>query len=190
MSSYSEGQTHQLMDALEAAGYTPADVTRLGQFDDLPGIRGVLHGRSKIVVVKHTIDLDAAPFVPDGWTIEEHVKGGQFEWDPAKVIPYLSPDQEAGQVVSGDNLREHLKTKPVFNANLLDYLLANPQIIPETIKSKLLFFWGTIYRDSGGRLYVRCLSWGGGRWRWRYGRLDYGWNSDHPAAVSASPRTT
>lgn len=31
MSSYSEGQTHQLAEVLEKAGYTPADVTLLGQ---------------------------------------------------------------------------------------------------------------------------------------------------------------
>lgn len=150
MSSYSEGQTHQLMDALERAGYTPADITCLGQFDNLSGIRDVLRGRANIVVVKHIVDLDAAPFLPNGWTVEKHIKGGQFEWDPARIA--LCPDWQLQS----------------FNACLLDYLLAHPDLIPKECKGKRVYFWGTIYHDSYGSLYVRYLRWHGRQWRWRY----------------------
>ena len=44
MSSYSEGQTHQLMDALEKARFEPADITALGQFPGLGLIKKVLRG--------------------------------------------------------------------------------------------------------------------------------------------------
>jgi hypothetical protein len=186
MSSYSEGQTHQLMNALEAAEFTAEDVTRLGQFSDLRGIRFAVRGQAEIVVTKHIIDLDADPFVPGGWTLEEHRKGGQFEWDSARVALYLSPEQQGRKVIKGDRLRDELKGKPVFNANLLDYLLANPQLIPEEWKGKFVFFWGTIYRDSDGCLYVRCLFWGGGRWYWDGSWLDGDWGGYFPAAVPAS----
>jgi hypothetical protein len=51
MSSYSEGQTHQLMEALELAGVPATDVTKLGQFGKkgLLEICLVLNGKAKIV---------------------------------------------------------------------------------------------------------------------------------------------
>jgi hypothetical protein len=44
-------------------------------------------------------------------------------------------------VICGDNsLREELIARPVFNANLLDYLLKNPHLIPAEWKGKDAFF--------------------------------------------------
>lgn len=185
MSSYSEGQIHQLAEKLEAAGYSAADITRLGQFDKLLEIREVLYERSEIVTVEHIIDCDKDPFVPQSWKVEEHIKGGHFEWDPAKIDLYLSKKQKKG-VIRGNDLRKELKGKPVFNANALDYLLSNQHLIPEEWKGKFMFFWGTIYRSSTGGLAVRYLSWGVSRWRWNYRWLDYDWDVSGPAALLAS----
>jgi len=52
MSSYSEGQTHQLMEVLQKENYTSDDVTKLGQSKDLPRILAVLRGRAKIVDIE------------------------------------------------------------------------------------------------------------------------------------------
>ena len=116
--------------------------------------------------IEHVIDLDAEPFVPDGWKVEEHQKGGQFKWDASKVALYLSKKQQGGSFIEGNKLREGLKRKRVYNANLLDYLLANPDLIPEGWKGKAVFFWGTIYRNSDGYLCVRYLYWNDDRWDW------------------------
>jgi hypothetical protein len=132
------------------------------------------------------VDLDADPFVPDSWSVEEHQKGGQFTWDAAKVSLYLSKKQQNGKGIEGNKLREELKDRPVFNANLLDYLLAHTHLIPEEWKGKAVFFWGTIYRDRDGDLRVRCLIWGDGRWLWNALWLCLGWRARHPAAVPAS----
>ncbi len=134
--------------------------------------------------VKHIIDLDADPFVPKGWEVESHNKGGQFEWSPDKVRLHLSPNQQNGKIINGYKLREELATEPLFNANMLDYLLAHPELIPEEWKGKAIFFWGTIYRSSGGSLYVRHLYWDGGYWSWYYDWLDDCFDSDDPAACS------
>jgi hypothetical protein len=81
---------------------------------------------------------------------------------------------------------------PVMNANVLDFLLANPDLIPEEWKkdehgnTRYIFFWGTVYRDRGGDLYVRYLCWGGDRWGWGSRWLGSGWDGDSPAAVLAS----
>ncbi len=141
-------------------------------------------------LTEHLIDLDTKPFVPDGWSVEKHNKGGQFQWDGAKVKLYLARGQKNGKVIEGNKLRNKLRKelakKHVFNANLLDYLLAHPHLIPEEWKEKAVFFWGTIYRDRGGGLYVRCLFWSGDGWNRDFGWLDRGWSGGSPAVVDAS----
>jgi hypothetical protein len=141
---------------------------------------------NKVILTKHVIDCDAYPFLPDGWKVEEHQKSGQLEWDPAKVALYLSPKQQNGKVIEGHKLRKELKGKPVLNANVLDFLLAHPELIPDEWKGETVFFWGTIYRGSGGALYVRCLSWNVGQWYWHSRWLENDWHDNNPAALLAS----
>lgn len=186
MSSYSEGQSHQLMDKLEAVGFTADDITKLGQWPQLPQIRDLINGRAQIAYPQHLIDCDADPFVPDGWTVESHAKGGQIVFDRTKIKLYLSKAQEKGKTVEGNKLRKELVGQPVLNANVLDYMLAHSELIPDEWKDKAIFFWGTIYRSSGGRLCVRYLRWIGGGWYWRDYWLDRAWDADYPAAVLAS----
>lgn len=147
-------------------------------------MRFLKNGARVHVVRNHTIDCSADPFIPNGWTVEEHRKSGDFVWDPNKVGLYLSDGQKNGKVVEGNKLRKELKDKPVLNANVLDYLLAHPELIPEEWKGKYIFFWETIYRDSDGNLNVRYLNWDGTQWNWNYNWLDNDWNDDNPAAVS------
>ena len=192
MSQYSEGQTHQLMEALQAKGYTPEEVTMLGQHPKLGDFRLVLKGLAEIKMMEHIISLDADPLVPDGWRVEEHQKGGMFKWDPAQVKLHLVHGQKNGKMIEGHKLRKELSGKPVLNANVLDYLLAHPHLIPEEWKkgergnTRHIFFWGTIYRDSVGYLYVRYLYWDGGRWNWYYHWLVHGWDGSGLAALRAS----
>ncbi len=171
------GWTEQLIDAA-------CEGDKLGQF------KQVLLGHAAINVVEHVIDCDAQPFVPDGWSVEEHQKGGAFKWDKAtqKDALYLSKGQAGSKYIEGNKLRKELsdKSTPVLNANVLDYLLANPHLIPEEWKGKYVFFWGTVYRGRGGGLYVRCLCWGDGRWDWSGDWLGSGFDGNDPAAVRAS----
>ena len=162
------------------AGQLNAIVKKLGGED---GAMRFLRGDAEVVIKTHIIDCDANPYVPDGWKVEEHIKGGELRWNPDEVELYLCDKQKSG-TIKGTELRKLLKGKPVLNACVLDYLLANPQLIPEEWKGKAVFFWGTIYRDSCGSLYVRCLCWGGGRWSWGDRWLGYGFGGDGPAALS------
>lgn len=152
----------------------------------------VTEGLAEINIVKHIIDCDADPFIPDGWSVEEHKKSGQLEFNPEKFEFYLSKNQQKGKSTEGNKLYKELKSKLVLNANVLDYLIKNPQLIPEDWKkdedgnTRYIFFWGTIYRHSDGDLYVRCLGWRGGRWSWGGRWLDRGWCSDDPALLLAS----
>lgn len=170
------GWTEQLIDAA-------CEGDKLGQF------RQVLLGHAAITVVEHVIDCDADPVKPwskDGWTVDEHQKGGKWKFDPKRVELYLSSGQKESKYIGGDKLRKELAQKPVFNANVLDYLLANPHLIPEEWKGKYIFFWGTIYRSPDGDLYARCLCWDDGTWYWSYDWLGSDWLGRNPAAVRAS----
>lgn len=122
----------------------------------------------------HVIDCDASPHFRGGWEIEEHIKGGQLEWNPDEVKLWLC-DEQKGSSIEGNELRKLLKGKPVLNACVLEYLLANPHLIPKEWKDKKVFFWGTIYRDSDGNLYVRHLWWGGAGWFWSSTWLESHW---------------
>lgn len=185
------GQAHELALAFGRNNWTNAEVKKLSEKDLLAQVRLVVLGQAKIEIVKHVIDLDADPHLPDGWKVEEHKRGGQFEWDPSKINLYLSPNQLGNKRIKGNDLRKELANKPVFNANLLDYLKANTSLIPDEWKkdekgnTRYIFFWGTIYRRSGGYLCVRCLYWGGDGWVWSFSWLDGGWNYNDPAASLA-----
>ncbi|MDP3725924.1 MAG: hypothetical protein Q8R36_01870 [bacterium] len=191
----SAGLVHELEMAMDrAGGYNAALVKRMCEGDRLTHIREYLLGQAVITAPEHLINCDADPFVPNGWSVEEHQKGGQFEWnrDVQKDALWLSNSQKNGNRIEGNKLRKELRGKSVLNANVLDYLLKNPHLIPEGWKkdensnTRYTFFWGTIYRASDGGLYVRCLHWRGGGWRWRCRWLGRVWHAGRPAAVSAS----
>ncbi|MBT3231005.1 hypothetical protein HN358_04495 [Candidatus Uhrbacteria bacterium] len=167
---------------------SPSDPVRI-----LLALQGIVEGNFDNVPVERLpiIDCDAMPFIPNGWSAVEHRKGGQIEFDPSKIVLHLESEQQRSTIV-GNELRKRLEGQPVMNANVLDHLLANTRLIPEDWKAdeqgriRCIYFWGTIYRDSGGRLYVRYLCWNDGQWRWYCSWLDDPWDSQRPAAILAS----
>jgi hypothetical protein len=179
----SVGLALDLQSAFRRNGWTEAEVKKLSSGDVLQSVREVVLGRSEITATQHVVDLDAAPFIPDGWVVEEHKKGGLLDLAKTKVTLFLTKQQKKSAVV-GNDLRKDLADQPVLNANLLDFYLANPHLIPEEWKGKAVFFWGTIYRLRGGALYVRYLYWYGDRWHWSRSWLDYDWGSGNPAACA------
>lgn len=162
----------------------------------MEGVQRLLTGTAEVVLRKHVIDLNAEAFVPDGWKVEEHQitanSCGTLEWDANNVEFYLDDDQKNGQVIEGNKLRKRLARKPILNANVLDYLLQNPKLIPDSWKkdesgdTRYVFFWGTIYRNQKGDLRVRSLCWFGGRWRWHASWLESAWASGDPAALHSN----
>jgi hypothetical protein len=150
-----------------------------------PEYLGIIKGTHEIKAIEHCIDCDTTPMIPNGCSVEEYQKGGMLQFDITKISLYLSRKQKNGSI-KGNKLCEELKDKKVLNANVLDYLLVNPHLIPEEWKRKAVFFWGTIYRDSDGNLFVRYLDWSGTRWYWGNYWLSSDFNADDPAAVLAS----
>ncbi len=139
----------------------------------------------QIATVKHIIDCDANPYVPNGWKSESHRKHGMFNWNQKKIHLYLPANRKLGKCIEGKKLQKEVENQPIVNANVLDYLLVHPELIPESWKGEVIFFWATIYRDSFGRLCVRCLYWNGNSWRWIYHWIDDDLRSSVPAAIFA-----
>jgi len=178
------GQANEVKLALRREGWSNEELKMACERKGFLGlVRETLLGRAEIKQVEYLVDLDADPFIPEGWKLEEHQKGGKDEYNSVKVELYLSKKQKSG-MIGGHDLRKELKGQPVMNANLLDFYLKNLHLIPESWKGKVVFFWGTIYRDAGGYLYVRYLYWAGGSWVWYYRWLFDDWNDSNPALVS------
>lgn len=181
------GLAYKIKQALSRNGITDvADLDWLATGNNIAKMRRVRLGHAEIVIPEYVIDCDADPFVPDGWSVEKHRRSGAFKWNAEGVTLYLDKGQKNGKWIEGNKIRKELADKPVLNANVLDYLLAHPHLIPEEWKGKAVFFWGTIYRDRDGSLYVRYLGWDGGRWYWNANWLGNGWGDGNPAAVAAS----
>jgi len=179
-------QAGELKAAFRRGNWTNAEIKRLCEGDILAQVRDIIRGRLELKAIEHVIDCDADPYLPEGWKVEEHQKSGLLKWDAKLVELWFAKGQQNGKVLKGDKLRQELVGKPVLNACVLDYLLANPHLIPEEWKGKCVFFWGTIYRSSGGNLYVRYLYWSGGGWDWRFGWLAYDWHDNNPSALRTS----
>jgi hypothetical protein len=177
-------QAAELKLAFRRNGWNNAEIKTLSEGDILADVLKVIKGQAEIKITELLIDCDAAPFIPDGWSVEAHKKGGMFKFNAEKISLYLSEKQKKGST-KGNDLRKELTNQPVLNANVLDYLLAHPELIPEKWKGKCIFFWGTIYCRSDGDLCVRCLHWDGSRWGWRYGWLAFDFGSGSPAALAS-----
>lgn len=199
MSSYSEGQTHQLMDKLEAEGFTPDDITLLGQSKQLPGILSVLHGFAEIVTIKHV--LKRQPFNPEkflgkGWKIDEQI--GQRtgdSLDAEKIIgkTYLNEGESS---LNGEERLRRIKATPAdVYLDAEDFLALWQEKGHTTLKwlydtkgITFLSFWATILRHpDGDRIVLYLCRYGGGSWYWHYGWLgNDDWSAGNPAAVLAS----
>lgn len=173
-------QAGELKAAFRRGDWSKAEIKKLCEGDVLARMRNVVRGFAKIVIV---IDCDADPFVPRDWKVKEHKKGGQWEWDLTRVKLHLSPNQRDGKIIEGNKLRTELASEPVLNVNVLDYLLAHPELIPEEWRGKLIFFWGTIYGISDRDICVRYLDGCGSQWNWGYRCLNGIWHGSNPIVV-------
>jgi len=208
-------QSAELDFALERNGCDPAFVKWLSSGNTLTHVRQVQLGQSaikpvaedatRVITLNETtiaVNLGATPKPPfqgaeveshagDGWAVVEKRADGLYV-NGRKVVLYLSKRQQNGKSLNGRELREELTGKPVLNANLLDVLVDNPQLIPEDWKkdeqgnTRYIFFWTSIFRDSDGDLIVRCLFFRGGAWSRGFRWLDNVWSGDNPAASLAS----
>lgn len=202
MSNYSEGQTHQLMEALQNAGYTPEHVTMLGQYPKLGDFRLVLSGEAEIIpqpkpeplpepVLDFLVRVDRSvkPSYPDWFKKLEHPElecSGPAEYDlQTAVQQWLHDDQKRGSA-AGNIIYKHLQKGDNLATclNLQDGFAIQAKgiaVFRKLFAGKSVFLWGSVVQGRNGRLLVPCLYENGVEvvvyWRW----LDVGWCSSDPA---------
>lgn len=135
-----------------------------------------------MTTTKHIIDTDIELLSPRNLSVVSNRQDGLMEWDSKKWYLCTFGQQFFGGM-SGHMVRKELAGRPVLNAYVLEYLLANPHLIPEEWKGKWVYFWGTVYMNDRGSLCVRCLNWSWGRWRWDSRWLDNGLAARSPAII-------
>jgi len=79
MSSYREGQIHQLANKLETIGFSADEITLLAQFPYLPQIRELINGRAQIVIKKKVADPVVVKYAIEVvGSINDQVKAGYY----------------------------------------------------------------------------------------------------------------
>ncbi len=143
----------------------------------------------QIPVIEHFVDCDGLPTIPKNLRIEEHKKRDHIKLDISSVHLSLSLQQMKRETEKGDELRKLMAADSPLNANVLDYLLAHTELIPEEWKkdsrddSRCIYFWGTIYGDAGPSLYVRYLYFKDRWWYSSFKSLNSDFGPNEPAAV-------
>ncbi|MES2059875.1 MAG: hypothetical protein V4438_02505 [Patescibacteria group bacterium] len=135
------GLANELFKALERSGlWTDELVKQACAGDFMEKVAHAVYGDADIVRKNYEIDCDAPPFIPDErrmkvWT---HEKNGKILWD-----------RHAEICRSGYWSR--------YNANVLDFLLANQQLLKGNESSTWTAFKGTVYQYTDGGLLHRGL---------------------------------
>lgn len=142
-------------------------------------------GHVATIPSNHFVDLSKFPFLPDGWELANHdslrntrdgsICEGRLLLDTRKIVLYRDRDQSSSPGIQGTLLKERLREKKNLNANVLEYLLKHPDLIPESWRldsrgqAQCIWFWGTSYRNSEGVPVVRGMVW----------RDNLAWVADH-----------
>lgn len=216
MSSYSEGQTHQLANALEAEGFTPEELTALGQNRNsvLTGLRLVVRGLAKIVRESFKLACDKAfsptEFIGQGWTVWKGPADGNglegdedrdvredaltvIDWEQVLLEDHL---QEKESSVHGEEkLRRAIASGRIqlggkaFLSLWEDYKANGENSVLEKLRRKgvtRIYFFGLRLRNPDGDRYVLCLYVDGSEWLWGCNWLRNHWRASSPSASLAS----
>lgn len=184
-------------------GQIEAAINVMGGMD---GLQGLISGRLVVVpreqtqlvqstqANRHVIDCDTPPKPKSTWKLHEHIRGGQFVWDPSRVKLHYTPSQLKGRT-SGIIVREELEGLTLLNGCVLEYLIAHPELIPpdwvelctSSRHGASVTFWGTMWEGGALGLHPFSLanssdqagSWYGGMSAYPYTKSYW----DSPAAV-------
>ncbi len=98
-----------------------------------------------------------------GATVEEHITHKKLDYSKLEAVLMLRSGET---YITGHEFLKRLKEsrQTLLNGDDLDYLLAHQELIPENLKGKYLYAFGSIFRFSVGDLYVRCVFVDDERW--------------------------
>ncbi len=141
--------------------------------DKLGGINAVmavLMDKAVLTYKQHVIYLGTPILHPLGYKISRHNGGDPLVWEPKNLHLYQNPAQQ-GEAVSVRVLYEDLPDDTtLLNANVFDYLIKNPELIPEEWQQdedgsdRTILFPGTVYYDGDKNYFVRAMKFNAGKW--------------------------
>ncbi|MEK7540725.1 MAG: hypothetical protein AAB529_00575 [Patescibacteria group bacterium] len=170
MSSYSEGQTHQLMEAFEAKGFTPSHVTSLGQNADgiLDKLMLVLISAAKVVVdlvfeLIANVERDMT-----NWECLEPVVAEEGEFE-SFLAEFLEPGESC---LGGEEMVKIAKKQGILTGlRHAEAMLRDQDRIPADWRKYYLVF-PEVWQSPSGYRAVFDLYWYGCRWYLSYSWLD------------------
>lgn len=207
MSHYTEDQTHQVSDAFEEHGFTPENLTALGQNTNgvLDQLKLVLMGLATIVRASFKLALDkafsSAEFIGKGWSQEDCVEEpGIIDFEQIVLETHL---REGETSIRGEEKMKRAKAGKnqqlggrAFFALWNDWQSCKSAGKPEdSVLEKLrrskkignvIYFFGMTLRAPNGHRSVLYLCFGGEEWDWDYVWLGLDWGADAPSASLAS----
>jgi hypothetical protein len=151
--------------------------------------------------MRATVDLAAVPQLPfptaliasheTGTVVSIETRPDGLYVGEKKVVLFCSERQTAG--VQGPELFAELEGKPVLNANVLHFLIQNPEFIPIGPEWKkqgegegdeiMIYFWGTLFGHPNGDHCVAHMEWNGVSWKWSCSSIQNWWMTNQPAAL-------
>lgn len=106
------------------------------------------------------IDCNVDPSIPSTWTLESSQKDGIYVFNAAEAASKIKPFKN---IKGWDFVKELNGTG--LNACVLDFLMKHKELIPEAWKEKkIIVFTGSVFKDGGGSLCLRHLSWWDNDW--------------------------
>lgn len=141
----------------------------LGEIEAIINKLGGLDGAQRFLREDpYFVDCDTPPFTPPTFEVGDHKRNGPFLWSASRVQLWQASFQQVPRPLPATGPRElyHLtKRRRTLNANVLDFLLENPSLIPSEWEGKGIVFWGTTYRRRHTNEYVVAVLYqGNGQW--------------------------
>lgn len=107
------------------------------------------------------IGCGGTPDLPDkSWSVAMNPQVGDIA-DFSKINYKLVKLPEGSKITDFEK-----NAKIGLNSSVLDYLLKNPQVIPQDWKDKTVVFTGTLFKDGGGSPLYKTLFYQDGTWQW------------------------
>jgi len=151
-----------------------------------------LKNRGQVIVASSKLVIDRTqPFDPSfvgkGWTIDEQDERSlqltEIDLNAVLLQDMLRPEDN-GSIQGEEKLKRLKKAGHVrLDAAVFKALWDNQHLIPESWKSKYVYFDGTVLRSPNGCRRVLYFYCDGSRWGWDYHWLDNNTLGNRPSAV-------
>ncbi len=185
----SSRQVAELNHAFERNGVTSYYVKKMSEGDFFAQALQLLLGDAELKTVERVIDCDVDPIIPEGSTLVRHTRGGIVKWKDFEIELVRGFDYERDDRRFDDEhfLPRYLIDKPVLNANIQQYLMRYSHLLPKDFSFSVLIspivFWGTIYKNKSGILWVPGMSSNGNKLYEYSLRVDEDVDYDHSVAL-------